>query len=604
MGMLGVESAILHGDSLQLMRDMPAGTINLVFADPPFNIGYEYDTYDDEKSDEAYLEWSRSWMEEVHRLLAPNGTFWLAIGDEYAADLKVIAEREIGFTARSWVVWYYTFGVNCVRKFSRSHAHLFHFVKDPDQFTFNSDDPQIRVPSARALVYGDKRANPKGRLPDDTWILRPQDFQSDAYGFCPLDDTWYFARVAGTFKERQGFHGCQMPEQLLGRIIRVSSNTGDLVFDPFAGSGTTLAVAKKLGRRYLGCELSEDYTQRATERLEEVEAGDPLDGPADPVGSAPSTAAGRRLKQQPLLPLFKEDDFPAPEDTASSTEEPLTHANGTLVAEGVSSLPTSTTLFSAQPADLRNLQDRALMEAMKLATGGHSIERLLSDPELQVEFHNQCEAHGLLGDPAIWNRRILALRKEGKLPKQPGETVKITAAELEKYQFAAEIALMLTYQKYGELSLAELFSQPTTGHYFDRTATRFSPGHAAAEYRRGVFLLRRAAKPLLAESKEYHYVLKTRDFGAPRNLSTQLAKSASGEGGVYLLLGQGKTPLFIGEAADLGARFSTHLGAPGTRSVVRKVALIPETDLPSSKYRPLLKVSLVQRYRPVWNYLD
>jgi site-specific DNA-methyltransferase (adenine-specific) len=148
------------------------------------------------------------------------------------------------------------------------------------------------------LVYGDKRANPKGRLPDDTWILRPQDFQSDRYGFTPDQDTWYFSRVAGTFKERQGFHGCQMPEQLLARIIRTSSNEGELILDPFTGSGTTLAVAKKLGREFLGCELSSEYVKYATERLKKISAGDALDGPADPVASAPSTANGVTLESR------------------------------------------------------------------------------------------------------------------------------------------------------------------------------------------------------------------------------------------------------------------------------------------------------------------
>ena len=291
-----LKSGKIHqGDCLKLMQKIDAGSVDLVFADPPFNIGYEYDQYDDRQDDEKYLDWCQQWIAEVHRVLKPSGTFWLAIGDEYAAELKVAAQREIGFTTRSWVIWYYTFGVNCKYKFSRSHAHLFHFVKDEKQFTFNADDPEIRVPSARALVYGDKRANPKGRLPDDTWILRPQDFQSDKYGFSPEQDTWYFSRVAGTFKERQGFHGCQMPEQLLGRIIRASSNEGELVLDPFAGSGTTLAVAKKLGREFLGCELSEEYVKYATDRLKSIQVGAPLDGPADPVASAPSTANGTTL---------------------------------------------------------------------------------------------------------------------------------------------------------------------------------------------------------------------------------------------------------------------------------------------------------------------
>jgi site-specific DNA-methyltransferase (adenine-specific) len=278
------------------MAEMAAGSVHLAFADPPFNIGYDYDVYDDRRACEEYLAWSRRWMEGVHRLLRPDGTFWLAIGDEYAAELKVIAQREIGFHCRSWVIWYYTFGVNCTRKFSRSHAHLFHFVKDADRFTFNADDPAVRVPSARQLVYADARANPKGRLPDDTWILRPQDLPD---GFTPGEDTWYFPRIAGTFKERAGFHGCQMPEQLLGRIVRISTNKNDIVFDPFTGSGTTLAVAKKLGRRWLGTELSHEYVRNAIARLAAIESGDPLDGPANPLASAPSTANGKRRRAIP-----------------------------------------------------------------------------------------------------------------------------------------------------------------------------------------------------------------------------------------------------------------------------------------------------------------
>ncbi len=299
-----------QGDCIELLGRMPAESVHLAFADPPFNIGYEYDTYDDTRPAEDYLAWSQRWMEGVIRALRPDGAFWLAIGDEYAAELKVLATRELGLTCRSWVVWYYTFGVNCKYKFSRSHAHLFHFVKNPEAFTFNVD--AIRVPSARELVYGDKRANAKGRLPDDTWILRPQDLPE---GFGGDSDTWYFPRVCGTFKERSGWHGCQMPEQLLGRIIRACSHTGDTVLDPFGGSGTSLAVAKKLGRECIGFELSEQYANRICDRLATIQPGDPLDGAPEPLKSAPTTAEGRRLdatkpkrfrraKQTATPPLF------------------------------------------------------------------------------------------------------------------------------------------------------------------------------------------------------------------------------------------------------------------------------------------------------------
>jgi DNA modification methylase len=281
---------VRNQDCIAGLKRLDDGTVDLAFADPPFNIGYDYDIYHDKLESENYLAWSRDWTAQVVRVLKPNGTFWLAIGDEYAAELKVVLQREHKLSCRSWVVWYYTFGVNCKTKFSRSHAHLFYMVKQADDFTFNAD--AIRVPSARQLVYGDLRANPAGRLPDDTWILRPQDV---AESFTPEEDSWYFPRVCGTFKERAGWHGCQMPEQLLGRIIRACSNPGELVLDPFAGSGTTLAVAKKLGRRFLGFELSGEYAARVEVRLKSISAGDPLDGAAEPLVSVPSTAQGRKL---------------------------------------------------------------------------------------------------------------------------------------------------------------------------------------------------------------------------------------------------------------------------------------------------------------------
>lgn len=254
--------AVETGSCLDLLPLRNDASVDLVFADPPFNIKFDYDQYDDNLSTNDYLDWSEAWIQQVYRILKPNGTFWLAIGDEYAADLKVIAQRQIGFHCRSWVIWYYTFGTNCTRKFTRSHVHLFHFTKHRNDFTFNGHD--ITIPSARQLIYNDNRANPRGRLPDDTWVLRPSDAE---LAFAPCDDVWSFPRICGTFKERVKWHNCQMPERLLERIIRVSSNQNDLVLDPFLGSGTTLVVAKQLNRNGWGCDISSDYTTKALERI-------------------------------------------------------------------------------------------------------------------------------------------------------------------------------------------------------------------------------------------------------------------------------------------------------------------------------------------------
>jgi len=292
---------LYNRDCITGMLEMPEGSVDLAFADPPFNIGYKYDVYEDQLAADEYLDWTRQWGAALVRALKPAGTFWLAIGDDFAAELKLIFQRELKLTCRSWVIWYYTFGVNCKYKFSRSHTHLFHFVKNPRDFTFNADT--IKVPSARQLVYADARADSSGRLPDDTWILRPQDLSD---GFQADEDTWYFPRVCGTFKERAGWHGCQMPEQLLGRIIRACSNEGELVLDPFGGSGTTLAVAKKLQRRFIGFELSESYAAKIQARLKSVVAGEPLSGAEEPKVSAPSTARGKRRRSDKAgLPLLQ-----------------------------------------------------------------------------------------------------------------------------------------------------------------------------------------------------------------------------------------------------------------------------------------------------------
>lgn len=232
----------LHtGDCLDILPTLPAGCASLLFADPPFNIGYKYDQYDDRRPKADYLAWAGKWLAAAVRLLAPTGAFVLAIGDEYAAEYKVRLDA-LGLTLRNWIIWHYTFGPHQKRKFGRDHAHILYFVRDPKRFTFNAD--AVRIESERQRT-GDKRANPAGRVPGDVWS---------------------FPRLPGNARERTG-HPCQMPETVLERIIKATTNVGELVVDPFAGSGTTLAVAKRLGRRWCGVELSEEYASAARQRV-------------------------------------------------------------------------------------------------------------------------------------------------------------------------------------------------------------------------------------------------------------------------------------------------------------------------------------------------
>ena len=496
---------VTQGDCIELMRHIPRGSVDSVFADPPFNIGYAYDVYDDEQTEEDYLTWSHHWIRGVHECLSPSGTFWLAIGDEYAAQLKLIAQK-VGFECRSWVIWYYTFGVNCVRGFSRSHTHLFHFVKDRDEFTFNGKNPAIRVPSARQLVYADGRANPKGRLPDNTWIFRPQDAP---YAFAENHDTWYFARVAGTFHERQGFHGCQMPEQLLGRIIRVSSHPRDIVMDPFAGSGTTVAVAKKLGRQWIGLELSADYAINISRRVDSVFAGDPLVGPADPVTSAPGLAKGKtrfdRTRGQ-TIPLPKVD-----EDT-----------------------------------------EKGIIAAYRKIGHGNSADCILCDPSMNLAFRTECKRLGLLGSGFFWNRVLLRLRKAGQLPKCERNKKRHTFAEMDPYSFASEIALRQLEVDYN-LTTDDVLCSPDAVVEFDRVAAEFAPGYSPFQFRWAALALRKRSK----QSRQLGWD-KCGDYLRKKLPEAETITPASYQKyagpGVYIFEAMGNQILYVGEALDVSRR--------------------------------------------------
>jgi len=534
---------IYEGSCTEGLQQVAPGSVDLVFADPPFNIGYEYDVYQDARAANEYLDWSRKWISGVTRALKSNGTFWLAIGDEYAAELKLIAQRDFGFAYRSWVIWYYTFGVNCVRGFSRSHTHLFHFVRNAMDFTFNADNPALRVPSARQLVYADARANPKGRLPDNTWILRPQDLPS---GFRPDHDTWHFPRVAGTFKEREGFHGCQMPEQLLGRIIRCSSNPMDVVLDPFGGSGTTFAVAKKLGRQWLGFELSGDYVERIQARLKQTSAGDPLDGAADPSISAPSTAKPPRRPRR------------------------LTPEEGAQI-------------------------DRGIIEAYKKTHQGLSVDHLVADPERNAAFLETCKKMGVPGYPGQWNLSLMRIRKAGKLPHCDSRMPVRTFQQMDGYSFAAEVAMHQLSVEVGE-TLDGLLCNPDLASRFDELAAAYAPGHSPFEYRWAALSLRKRAKQAKRLAETHYRDWLRRALPRPKKLNAGKWPRFCCPG-VYVLFGGGNARLYVGETFDLNRRIELTLRIPAWQ----RMQPVGVTIVPDDGKSFGLQSLLIRRLNPALN---
>lgn len=560
---------IQHGDCVAGMNKLAAGSVDLVFADPPFNIGYDYDVYDDRKESEAYLDWSRKWIAAVHRVLKPDGTFWLAIGDEYAAELKVESQK-LGFTMRSWVIWYYTFGVNCKEKFSRSHAHLFHFVKDPQKFTFRSEEFENRIPSARQLVYNDRRGNPVGRLPDDTWVLRPQDLQA---GFTTGEDTWYFPRVAGTFKERAGFHGCQMPEQLLARIIRICSHEDELVLDPFSGSATTLAVAKKLGRRCAGFDLSKDYVKRGLQRLESIRRGDRLEGDPEPLISAPATESGREGKARQRAKIIKESVFSDAEQNAAERS--------------------------------RKLVESGLVEAFAKTCDGYSADRVVADPDLFPRFAEKCGKLGLPGGERDWGMMLFNLRKAGKLAAV--KTTKRTELPWELFDeisFASEIALQRMLDEKAD-SLDEVLCDPQLAQEFDAIAQRLAPGQIPLWYRWAALKLRKEAKNARTRAESLRVGKLSTAFKMGNNIHDMFPE-ASG----LFVVAAGNINVYVGEALNLREKVKTRLNADFTG--VWQELLRHEAELRLSYWQaqgdiPELlgyQSSYVQKLKPRFNFRE
>ena len=240
-----MNASIITGDCIEHLGAMPADSVNLIVADPPYNIGIDYGdgSRADRRSDADYIEWSRAWIAAAARTLAPDGAMWVICGQEYAGDHQ-LAMRDAGLHWRNTVTWVETFGVNCRKKFSRTSRPMFYAVKHPRQFTFNVE--ALTTASARQTKYGDKRASPGGKV---------------------LDDVWTIPRVCGTFRERVKGVPTQLPLALVRRIVLGLTRPGDLVLDPFTGSGTTGVVCAEYGRRFAGIELREQYAVIARERI-------------------------------------------------------------------------------------------------------------------------------------------------------------------------------------------------------------------------------------------------------------------------------------------------------------------------------------------------
>ena len=238
------EQKLILGDALAELPQLQSEKFDLIIADPPYNLGKNYGNNDGIKGFDDYLEFSRRWLKEAHRLLKPQGTIYVFMGFRFISYLYGILERELGLCFNSWIVWHYTQGIGRVKGFSPRHDDILMFTKSKD-FVFNLD--AVRVPQK----YYRERNNMRGANPGDVWE---------------------FSHVHYCSENRQN-HPTQKPEGLIERLVLASSSEEAFVLDPFSGSGTTLRVCQQLNRFGTGIELNPDYVQISQERLQKAFSG-------------------------------------------------------------------------------------------------------------------------------------------------------------------------------------------------------------------------------------------------------------------------------------------------------------------------------------------
>lgn len=230
---------IIRGDSLEVLEQIPANTVDLVVADPPYNLGKDYGNNHDIKGFEEYLHFSRKWLKLTHEKLKPAGTIYVFMGVRFVSYLYHILDQEIGMYFNSWITWHYTQGIGKTKGFSPRHDDILMFTKSKS-FKFNLDN--VRIPQK----YFRERNNMAGANPGDVW---------------------QFSHVHYSNPEREN-HPTQKPEGLIERIVSASSDENDLVLDPFLGSGTTARVCQQLNRNCIGIELNPEFAEMAENRLD------------------------------------------------------------------------------------------------------------------------------------------------------------------------------------------------------------------------------------------------------------------------------------------------------------------------------------------------
>lgn len=236
-------SMTILGDCLDILKRIKDKSINLIFADAPYGIGKDFGNDSDRwESVQEYITWSKKWIDECMRVLADDGTMYFMTATQHMPYLDIYAAEKYNVLCR--IVWSYdSSGVQSKKIFGSLYEPILMINKSPkEKYIFNHQDILVEAKTGAERKLIDYRKDP------------PQPYNTEKVP----GNVWNFNRVRFKMEEYEN-HPTQKPEALLERIIKASSNRGDVVLDPFSGSFTTSAVANRLGRNAIGIELNPDY---------------------------------------------------------------------------------------------------------------------------------------------------------------------------------------------------------------------------------------------------------------------------------------------------------------------------------------------------------
>jgi len=241
---------VVHcGDAVEILKQYPDNSIDLVFADPPYNLDKPYNSYDDEQENRRYIKWCNAWLSEYVRILKPTGSLFVLNLPRWTMYHAKFLNQHLYF--QNWIVWE---ALSAPRgKLMPAHYGLLFYTKHPTDFKFNYD----KVSQLGARHYCLRSSCIRKRK-----AVGVDDKE-------PLTDFWWNIHRIKHNRDRD-YHPCQLPEVLLERIIRLSTNPGDIVLGALCGTGTTPVTAFKLGRRYVAIDIDENYVRITKEKLAEI----------------------------------------------------------------------------------------------------------------------------------------------------------------------------------------------------------------------------------------------------------------------------------------------------------------------------------------------